>query len=179
MPNAAWKSFERKVAKYFGTKRVVRGDWGSSAPDIVVDASSFLQTYDAYDKFIVECKYSKDQSWNQLITKAFNSVRKSDRLCVAISEGLVLWKMEDTKALLNFIDINLPLADVLENLYILPISRKPADYILQHLKQCNKYITDLEMQGSALPIVALGQKNSRHVILYTEIGAIGNGGLKN
>lgn len=154
MPNKTWKNFERRVAEKLGGERVIRANYGKSAPDVIANV---IEGYSIY----AECKYSQNQTWHKKI---------SDILLpniIVFAEPLYL---TETKYGLAFSTLD----SLIYHLFLLrtgDMLTKVNEIHVDFIKDLPKVLTSKIDQSLSyskdwhrLPILCLGQKSSREII---------------
>ena len=166
-----WKNFERRIAKHFGTTRVLRGDdFGQSKPDIVTNAHNYLGGDEnlKWHKIYIECKYSQDQTWKKLMGNLCKSITSLEIPIVMTKEQFVFWYLEDTHRILSDMFLNdQTLYDFLTSYRVLQSPRKVPQYLKDHLVQAQEYANDPD-----LSLVCLGHKGSKKVVTYTTLNEL-------
>lgn len=174
----AWKNLERETARYFGTKRRLRGaDFSASDVEIIVDVDKWLKRDAIYydQRLVVECKYRSEIG----VVPLYNKYRAlhPDAVTIVILGDYLLVDLEYFELVWNDI-IEAPLKtpnELLQSYAIHNPSREPAEYLGKYLSQCKDYITDIEAgdtEDDALyfPILCLAKKNikGRIVVCHLE-----------
>jgi hypothetical protein len=153
-----WKDLERYVAKFFGGKRIRRGDdFGASRPDVIAPSNIFTLP----GTLLIECKYSKSQPWVDLI------LNRAEPIVIDEFSAHYFWLLENTRKVINFFRCTARSLYRTPKAQYIPIgvtTRKVPDYIEAALKQANDYTID-GWGGEKPPVfsmVVLGKKHSPH-----------------
>jgi hypothetical protein len=136
---AAWKDLERKVAKFFNTKRRLRGsDFSESDVEIIADVSKWLDSSDYSGYIIGECKY---RSTGLGVIDSFIKDRDKDRLSIGrIGSDVVMVDLKDFEEIFikaHKIKIIHPI--LFQGAHVFQVKKNVPKYINEYLDQAGDY----------------------------------------
>lgn len=176
----AWKNLERETARYFGTKRRLRGaDFSASDVEIIVDVDKWLKREAIYydTRLVVECKYRTEIG----VVPLFNKYKAlhPDFVTIVMLGSYLLVDLEYFDLVWNDI-IEAPLKsskELLQSYAIHKPSVQPPQYLNKYLSQCHDYITDIEGGDSDddslyFPLLCLAKKRIKGRIVVCHLDDI-------
>lgn len=163
MASQAWKRHERETARYFGTRRRVRGgDFSMSDADIVVNVDDWV--FDGTGKLpklsiVVECKYGQ----NLGVVKTFREVTTGLKSkCLMRLGNFLLCDLEDFQDVLLGVYLDqfsiIPLSD--EYSIVKHHGHEPK-YLSDYNQQAQGYCDTLEGSRTSIPLVCLAKSGTR------------------
>jgi len=176
----AWKNLERETARYFGTKRRLRGaDFSASDVEIIVSVDKWLQRESIYygTRLVVECKYRTEIGVVPLFNK-YKALHPSLVTIVMLGDYLLV-DLEYFDLVWNDI-IELPTktpTELLQSYAIHRPNKQPAKYLDDYLSQCRDYITDItgsdtDDDSIYFPILCLAKKSIKGRVVVCHLNDI-------
>jgi hypothetical protein len=177
----AWKQLERETAKYFGTKRRLRGaDFSQEDVEVLVDTDAWLGNRGSLAPLlIVECKYRKTHGVVTVFKDLTLGKPSTVKPIVTMSDEYLLCKLDDfVSVYCDFIEPLEPymnIDDIVDTGYeILRSSRQVPDYLIDYRDQASDYIVKIkdERGRAILPLVCLAKANTIGKLISVSIADI-------
>lgn len=166
----AWKNLERETARYFRTKRRLRGaDFSESDVEIVASVDTWLEREptELDPRLVVECKYRTTIG----VVDIFNKCKdvRSECITIVVLGNYLMVDLVNFESLWNDVieppNIK-PYKMLLE--YDIHTPNRPAPgYLDDYMYQCTEYINDIKFSNSPdhdklfFPILCLAKKRTK------------------
>jgi len=164
MSDKPWKRLERDVAKYFGTKRRLRGnDFSQSDVEVLATLKDWLKYPQENFGIVVECKYRQSQPLIDLVT---DTDEKASFYCkpVVLMGNYILCCLQDfAEVFVTLTKDHLSLDD-LDKLNFRKVTKKVPDYLESYMQQATEYTTR-QSSITLLPVVCLAKANSKYKVV--------------
>ena len=142
----AWKDHERETARYFGTRRRLRGsDFSQSDVEVLVDVETWLNRK-SDRKIVVECKYSKQHGIVTHFKDTFSATNGAG-IPIMVLDNYYIVRLDDFQEFYEFFldpDIRSPKKskiDVLGYFDTVKSKRKAPKYLDEYREQAKGYIS--------------------------------------
>ena len=176
MADTSWKRHERETARYFGTRRRLRGhDFSVSDVEVLVDINEWLgQTDDFKPLLIVECKYSKNMG---IVTdyKKLTLKSKLENPMIQL-ENYIIGELKDFKEFYsNFVNPQKNSSNNINDLRGLKLvqsHKKPPKYLDDYYVQARDYSLDQETEQPILSMVCVTKARLKGRFFVINLGDI-------
>lgn len=183
MADKPWKVHERKVARYFGVERNLRGDdFSRKNCDVIAPLTSWEKVTEAkvnntpgdVECIVVECKYRADLGLHKLMSEVGSNSTYTEKVPIAVwGEYFMCWL---TNPITKQRDFDTAWVNLITNypgylwlckvFHVETLRRMVPSYIQEYIEQAYDYALDNRKKNGygAFPVAAIRCSNKRGAI---------------